>query len=74
MTPAATAWSCEAAHFGTPVGSAVGEDLTVAVGGAVTITGDRVAVGTGESVAVTLVGPAQDTSTAASTKRSIARR
>jgi hypothetical protein len=70
MTPAATARSCDAAHAGRPVGSAVGDGLAVALGAMVTGAIERVAAG-GDAVAVTLAGAAQDASVAARSHLSI---
>jgi hypothetical protein len=70
-TPAATACSCDATHLGRSVGSAVGDDLTAAVGGLVTPVAVRDALGTGERVGATLVGALQHTSAATRSKRSI---
>jgi hypothetical protein len=67
--PAATACSCDATHLGRPVGSAVGDDLTAAVGGLVTPVAVRDALG--ERVGATLVGALQHTSAATRSKRSI---
>jgi hypothetical protein len=74
MTPAATACSWKATHFGRPVGSGVGDVLRVAVGALVTGGADRVALGAGESVPPTLVGALQDTSITARSQRDIAGR
>jgi hypothetical protein len=40
MVPAATAWSCDAAHFARPVGSGVGDDRTLGVGDRVAAAAD----------------------------------
>jgi len=72
--PAATACSCDAAHDATPVGSGVGDDLTLGVGEPVATGADRVASVEGGGVVVTLVAAPQDTSITARSQRSIARR
>jgi len=74
MTPAATAWSCDARHLDRPVGSAVGEDLTDALGGAVAIAAERIPVAVGACVAVMVAGAPHDTSIAARAKRNTRRR
>jgi hypothetical protein len=74
IVPAATACSCDAAHFARSVGSDVGDDLTLGVGEGVGTTADRVDGLAGASVVVPLVGATHDTSITASSQRSIAGR
>jgi hypothetical protein len=71
MTPAATAWSCDAVHLCRPLGSGVGEDLTVAVGVAAAVAAGRVALGAGGGVVLMLKGVPQDISVTTRSQRSI---
>jgi len=71
IVPAATASSCEAAHFARPVGSGVGDALTLGVGERVAPAADGVA---GASVVVTLVGATHETIITASSQRGMAGR
>jgi hypothetical protein len=69
MTPAATARSCVATHLARLAGSGVG--VRCGPGDVVAGADDRVALGGGGSVVLTVAGAAQDTSISARRRRGI---